>query len=191
MTGFDLHIPTLETERLILRAPRLEDAPVAAAFYGTDRSRHVGGPTTDRVHLSRAFGSVAGLLIIRGYSMFCAELKSNPGTTIGYMGPYEPLVWPEMEFGWTLFDPEAEGQGYVTEAMRRLIPWTWSHTGKDTALSFIDEDNAASIHVARALGAVRDETAEAALNGAGGVFENNDSHVTAWRHQRTAWEAAA
>mgnify|MGYP001801534739 CR=1 FL=1 len=37
-------IPTLETERLILRPPRPEDTEACVAFYASERSSRVGGP---------------------------------------------------------------------------------------------------------------------------------------------------
>ena len=42
MTSFT--IPTIETERLILRAPHLDDLPAMTAFFATERSHMVGGP---------------------------------------------------------------------------------------------------------------------------------------------------
>ena len=188
-----MHIPTLETERLILRAPRLEDAPAASAFYATGRSQYVGGPETDPVKLSKSFGNIAGLWLLRGFSLFVAEEKSNPGVPIGVVGPYEPIVWPEMEFGWSLYDAAAEGKGYITEAMRLLIPWTWKRTGKTTAVSFIDALNDRSRFVAKALGAVFDDKMSEAVNAPGGVFHDDASAanpVTVWRHHRRTWEAA-
>ena len=37
-------IPTLETERLVLRAPGIGDFEPFAAFYASERSKFVGGP---------------------------------------------------------------------------------------------------------------------------------------------------
>lgn len=194
MTGTTAHIPTLETDRLILRAPRIEDFEPFGTFYGTERARYVGGPVTDPRHLSRSFGNIAGLWILRGVSLFVAEEKANPGTPIGAFGPYEPLIWPEMEFGWTLWDAAHEGMGYVTEAMRLLIPWTWAQTGKTTAVSFIDALNDRSRNVAKALGATFDAALSETVNAPGGVFHDTataHNPVTVWRHQRSTWEAAA
>ena len=44
MTGTTIHIPTLETERLRLRAPGPADFEAFAAFRGSARARTVGGP---------------------------------------------------------------------------------------------------------------------------------------------------
>ena len=193
MTTRTLHIPTLETERLILRAPRAEDYGHFAAFFGSDRAAYVGGPTTDSFRLSRSFGNIAGLWLLRGVSLFVAETRSRPGHPIGAFGPYEPLNWPEMEFGWSLWDGDCEGQGLVQEAMKTLVPWTWDMTGLDTAVSFIDTLNTRSRNVAKALGAEFDAEMSEAINAPGGTFHGiteEGNPVTVWRHHRSNWGAA-
>ena len=47
MTVMTSHIPEVQTDRLTLRAPRLTDLPALAAFFATDRSGFVGGPTDE------------------------------------------------------------------------------------------------------------------------------------------------
>ena len=189
-----MHIPVLETERLILRAPQVTDADMFEAFFATERSQYVGGPVTDRRHVTRSFGNIAGLWVLRGVSMFVAEEKANPGHPIGSFGPYEPLLWPEMEFGWSLWDAGAEGKGYVTEALRVIIPWTWARTGKTEAVSFIDALNERSRNVAKALGATFDAEVSEQMNAPGGLFhdaESDHNPVTVWRHRRETWDVAA
>jgi RimJ/RimL family protein N-acetyltransferase len=97
---------------------------------------------------------MAGLWILRGYGphVFCRK----DGTPIGHGGPWFPAHWPEPEFGWCLWSGEHEGKGYVTEAMRRLMGWTFSALGLTTAVAYVDPGNAASARVARALGGVED-----------------------------------
>ena len=46
-------IPQLETERLILRAPQIEDLDAMAQFFASPRSHSVGGPL-DRGQVWRA-----------------------------------------------------------------------------------------------------------------------------------------
>ncbi|MFG5383750.1 GNAT family N-acetyltransferase [Yoonia sp. R2-816] len=151
-------IPTLTTERLTLRVPKLEDFPVFEAYLRSDRSQYVGGPITDRATISHALGHVTGLWILRGYSSFTACL--HDGTVIGMFGPWYPITWPEPEFGWSLWDERFEGEGYVTEAMRVLIPWTWQRTDLKTVVAHIHPDNAASMRVAERLGATVDPAAQ-------------------------------
>lgn len=158
--------PTLITDRLILRAPIADDFPAFADFARSPRAGFIGGLTDmDDKALGRAFGNVAGLWLIRGYSAFTACLKD--GTPLGFMGPWYPIVWPEPEFGWSLWNGTHERKGYVTEAMRTLLPWTWNTVGLQSCVAYIDPGNAASIAVAKRLGGIRDHDAPTPPGGDG------------------------
>jgi len=184
VTGLTVHIPTLETSRLILRAPRMADYVHMMDFMETGRSQFVGGPK-DRRDAMRGFGHIAGLWVTRGYSLFIGVAKGDPDTPIGAFGPYYPLDWSELEFGWSIWNPENEGKGYVTEALRALIPWSWDRAGTSTAVSFIDADNTRSARVAQALGAVPDTAATEAANQPGNPFHTPEGpKVRVWRHNR-------
>ncbi len=62
-------------------------------------------------------------------------------------------------FGWCLWSSAHEGQGFVTEALRRLMDWTFTTLGLTTAVSYIDPGNDASVRVAMALGGTPDPDA--------------------------------
>jgi len=186
VTGTTVHIPRLETERLILRAPAMSDFEPFMDVLETDRSAFVGGPTPRRQSM-RGFGHVAGLWVTRGYSLFVLDRRDAPGAPIGMAGPWHPVIWPELEFGWSLWDAAHEGQGFVTEAMRAIMPWAWDTTGTDTAVSFIDADNPRSIQVARALGARPDEDMTEEMNEPGSPFHDAEgARVQVWRHRKEA-----
>lgn len=177
-------IPTLETDRLILRAPLVSDFDIFAAFMETDRTKYIGG-SMDLRGAARIWGNFAGQWVLRGYGSFVACLRD--GTPIGGVGLWHPMNWPEPEFGWTLWSPDHEGHGYITEAMRRIMPWAWGVIGTNTAVSFIDAPNAASAGVAQRLGAQIDAETTATLNAAGGLFHDPDGKVVnVWRHQKGA-----
>lgn len=147
--------PTLTTERLTLRVPAADDFHAFSAFAKSDRARFIGGTAMmDEKAIGRAFGHVAGLWLLRGYSAFTICLTD--GTPLGFVGPWYPLTWPEPEFGWSLWDSAHEGKGYVTEAMQALLPWTWDTLGLQTCVAYIHRDNAASIAVAKRLGGTVD-----------------------------------
>lgn len=179
-------IPTLETERLILRPPKSEDTEAFIGLYASDRAKFIGGPNTDRRAVSRAFGHIAGLWVLRGYSSFVAEVKGGDGSPVGSLGPWHPYTWPELEFGWTLWSDDHEGKGYVTEAMRTLIPWTWERTGLDTAISIIDDGNDASVRVAEALGATFDADDTERHNAPNGAFGDTEVKALIYRHRKGA-----
>ena len=184
-------IPTLETERLVLRAPRLSDAEHFVAFMQSDRAKFVGGPmtgTSARRMAGRGFGHLAGHWVLRGYGLFMAALKTTPNIPLGGFGVFHPVTIEEPEFGWTLYDGAHEGKGYVTEAMRKIIPWAWGVIGTDTAQSHIDDGNDASVAVARALGATFDANETERANALGGDFYDEDGgpFVNIYRHHRGA-----
>lgn len=151
-------IPTLFTERLCLRAPRVADFAAFASFLGSSRANFIGGPVTDPMAQSRSFGHIAGLWLLRGHGTFIFERRSD-GIAIGHGGPWHPMVWPEPELGWCIWRDEDEGRGYVTEALRRIHGWVFGELGWETAISYIDADNHRSAAVAKRLGAEIDPNA--------------------------------
>jgi RimJ/RimL family protein N-acetyltransferase len=185
VNGTTIHIPTLETERLILRAPRMQDSASYVAFKTSERSKFTGGPIAADVARTN-FSAVAGLWVSRGYGLFMAALKTDPETAIGGFGIFHPERQEEPEFGWSLYDAANEGKGYVTEAMRMVIPWAWDVIGVDTAQSHIDEGNAPSVAVATALGAKFDPATTKKANGPGGEFDGNAAFVNIYRHTKGA-----
>lgn len=183
MTGTTLHIPTLQTERLTLRAYQVSDFASFSAFLSSDRAQYVGGPYPDPKMHARSWGNGAGQWVLRGYGSFVLCLSD--GTPIGAAGPWNPIGWPEPEFGWTLWSAKHEGKGYITEAMRMLIPWSWDKIGTDTAASYIDAPNAASIAVAKRLGAEFDPVETQKLNQPGSIMHQPDGpDVHVYRHHK-------
>lgn len=143
-------IPTLETERLILRAPREADFEAEAAFYETDASRFVGGPKPPH-QTWRNQAMMVGHWAFRGYGFWALEDKDTGGY-MGRVGLWYPHGWYEREIGWTLM-PAATGKGYATEAALTSRAYAYDVLGWDTAISQIAPENEASKAVARRLGA--------------------------------------
>ncbi|MEM9249060.1 MAG: GNAT family N-acetyltransferase [Pseudomonadota bacterium] len=149
--------PTLHTERLTLRAPAMQDWETCRAFFSTERSQFIGGPR-DEHEAWRAFGHVVGHWALRGFGSFVFCLKGTDAA-LGMTGPWFPADWPEREIGWSVWHAEAEGKGYAAEAARAAIHHAFHDLGWDTAVSYIDPENARSIALAERLGAVRDAEA--------------------------------
>jgi len=157
MMATDLHIPTLETERLILRANRLEDLDDMVAIWSDPIVRkHFHGPALTRedmwTRLLRGFGMWA----VMGYGTWGVEEKQT-GDYVGTVGTFEvkrgidPSLEGVPEAGWTLAS-HVHGRGYATEAMRAALAWTDGRLGRPPMFCIIDPANLASIRVAEKLG---------------------------------------
>jgi len=153
------HIPTLETGRLVLRGPRMEDMLAWAAFFASDRARFVRGEDTTLRAAWRGLAHDAGMWMLRGYGSFIFALKDSPDRPLGMTGPWHPLDWPEPELGWTVWTEEAEGKGYVREAATEARRFAYEDLGWQTAVSYIDPENARSIALAERLGCTLDPEA--------------------------------
>lgn len=153
------NLPVLETERLILRAPRASDFPALAPFILSDRSKYVGGGADkDETHAWRVLAILTGHWPLRGFGTFVLEDRKT-GAPIGSAGPWYPAGWPERELGWTIWTEEAEGKGFAYEAVLELRRHTYADLGWTTAVSYIDPKNTRSIALAERLGCTLDPDA--------------------------------
>ena len=99
----------LETPRLILRPPRLEDFDAWADFMsGGDYLQYIGGAQPRRVPW-RGMSSVTGPWAALGYGFFPVYEKSS-GRWIGRPGPCHPEGWPGTGVGWGIVRSEG-GKG--------------------------------------------------------------------------------
>ncbi|MEM7490572.1 MAG: GNAT family N-acetyltransferase [Pseudomonadota bacterium] len=141
-------IPTLTTDRLILRAPRAEDVPPFAAFYASDAARFVGGPMPDW-KVWRYLAEVVGHWTFRGFGRWIVTRRDDD-VAIGLVGLHHPPDWPEPEIGWMLWET---GQGLGTEAAYAARRWGYGPGGLPTLISSIDAGNARFIALAERMGA--------------------------------------
>ncbi len=143
-------IPTLETARMILRAPEERDFEHERAFYASEASQFVGGPLPEH-RTWRMLAMFLGHWAFRGYGFWALEEKAT-GTYLGRVGLWFPHGWKEREIGWTLM-PAAQGRGFATEAALAARAHAYDVLGWDTAVSQIAPANEPSKAVARRLGA--------------------------------------
>lgn len=115
-------IPVLETQRLVLRAPRLEDAKAIAALASDRRiaenTRRIPHPYT-RVD---AEDFIASVNTGRGEEAFVVTLAD--GTLIGACG-LTLIDGPAPELGYWIGVPHW-GRGYATEAVRAVIDYAFT-----------------------------------------------------------------
>ena len=152
------NITPLETERLILRAPKAQDWDQWHPFAMSKRAEFIGGPY-DLGGAWRSFGHAVGHWVLRGFGSFAVTLKGDD-TAIGMTGPWYPANWPEQELGWTMWRDDLEGQGIMFEAASAARDHAFHTLGWETAVSYIDYGNDRSVALAKRLGATLDETAE-------------------------------
>jgi RimJ/RimL family protein N-acetyltransferase len=154
VTSTTVHIPTLATERLTLRAPRLADFEGYAGMVMSDRAKHME-QGVDRQRAWSWFLSDTGHWTLFGFGGLMVDLGKT-GETIGLVIVSKGLRYPEPELGWLLYDG-AEGKGYATEAASALRDWIKPKVAN--LVSYISPGNAASIALAERLGAHHDPTA--------------------------------
>jgi RimJ/RimL family protein N-acetyltransferase len=143
-------IPTLETERLILRGWTESDYAPIADFYANDpNAAFVGGPQApiDTGHWQ-----------LKGFGLFVLEERVS-GAWAGWCGLWQPPEFPEIEMGYSLA-ASFRGKGYVGEAAVRVQTYAFDTVKLPTLVSYIRPDNKPSQRVAARLGAKRDGTAE-------------------------------
>ena len=143
-------IPTLETDRLILRAPSESDLDAEVAFYASDRSAYVGGPLP-REQVWRMLAAFLGHWSMRGYGFWGIDDKET-GEYLGRAGLWFPEGWPEREIGWALM-AGAEGRGIALEAATMARNHAYGTLGWDSAISLIAPGNDRSVALAERLGA--------------------------------------
>lgn len=165
--------PRIETDRLVLRAPRAADFEALAPFIMSDRARFVGGGADKDIgHAWRVLAIFSGHWHLRGYGIFVAEHRAE-GRPIGSAGPWFPGDWPEEELGWTIWDEADEGRGYAREAVSAVRRHAYADLGWSTAVSYIDPRNDRSRALATRLGCTLD--ADAPRPG-------RDPALEVWRH---------
>ncbi len=152
-------LPEIETERLRLRAPRIEDFPAYAEIVEGPSGRFVtDDPSRDGAWFD--FTQMVATWMLRGHGLWTVERRAG-GEPIGFVllgfepGDHEP------ELGY-LFRASAQGQGFATEAAIAARGHAFDALGWSTLVSTVDPENHRSRDLARRLGAVRDRDAEAA-----------------------------
>jgi RimJ/RimL family protein N-acetyltransferase len=148
-------MPTLETERLLLRPLRADDldalAPLHAEYsfwqYPLRRGQTPAetGEFLERVldqYAKRAFG-------------LAAVVDQVSGALTGWAGlsipAFLPEVLPAVEVGWRL-GSAWHGRGYATEAGAAWVKWGFESLGLDRIVSIFEPTNVASGRVMKKLG---------------------------------------
>lgn len=155
MTQF-LHIPVLETDRLILRAPAVADFESYGPLLMSSRARFVGGPFDLAGAWKDFCMDVAGWLL-HGHGALAVTDRVS-GAFHGLVALTTRPDFPERELGW-IFVQAAEGRGIAFEAASAMRDFAFGGNGWATLVSYIDPANTRSIALAERLGAELDRNA--------------------------------
>ena len=157
---------SLETERLLLRAPVADDAEALAPMYADPEvMRYVGdGRTLTQSDTERSVKRMIERWEADGFGLF-TTVRQEDGAIIGRVGllvwntdTWEPTtraeaanVPSEVEVGYTLGKPYW-GRGYATEAAGAVRDYALNELGAERLIALIIHGNTASENVARKLG---------------------------------------
>lgn len=148
----------IETDRLLLRKPRAEDAPgLLEGFADPEAMRYIGdGSTADLTGAEEAVDRWLARWDAWGIGMFVVE-RAEDARVLGRAGflRWDPETWeiggPETELGWGLARGHW-GHGYATEAALALRDWALGERGLTRLISLIQHGNVRSFRVAEKLG---------------------------------------
>jgi RimJ/RimL family protein N-acetyltransferase len=149
--------PAIDTERLTMRCPRLEDFEEALAMWADPKVvRYISGkPSTPEEMWARLLRYV-GHWNLMGFGFWVVREKST-GRFVGEVGladfrrDIQPSLGGAKEAGWALA-PWAHGQGFATEAVRAALGWAEGRFGPERVVCLIDPANQASLKVAHKCG---------------------------------------
>lgn len=162
-------LPVLDTPRLTLRAPKIDDFATYAAIMGSDRAVHMDGPMSREDAYLDFTCTVAGWLL-RGHGLWTV-LRKDTGAVAGFVLVNMEPGDQEPELGFFL-TPDAEGHGFAAEAAKAARDHALETLRLDRLVSYVAPGNDRSARLAETLGAFRDEVAEAAIDHACHVYRH-------------------
>ncbi len=149
-------VPTLQTERMILRVQTIDDWLEYASLMMSDRSVFMGGPFSRDAAWGLFCHDVAQWTLM-GHGALMMEDRQS-GLCLGQVGINSGPLFPEHELGWLVYE-HAEGKGYANEAALALKHWAFHEKKLETLVSYIDPLNIRSRTLAERLGAELDADA--------------------------------
>lgn len=147
-----MNIPTIDTERLLLRPfnqsdlepfAKMNGDPQVVAFLGN-------GQPIDRNESWRLMAWLLGHWQLRGYGSWAVEEKTTE-SFVGRIGLFYPEGWPGIEISYVLAR-SFWGKGYATEGGKVAMTYAFEELNLPHLISLIHPYNRASIRVAERLG---------------------------------------
>ncbi len=152
-------VTPIETERLVIRNWRDDDAPVFHRINSDERVMEFFPFRRSRAESDETMQRLARRIEEDGYGFTPLEVRAT-GECIGFCGISPVSGIPTLpdgaiEIGWRLV-PEAWGKGYASEAARALLTFGFDTLGFEEIVSFAVAGNRRSTDVMRRLGMRRD-----------------------------------
>jgi len=162
------NINKLTTDRLILRQFRESDFTFFKEFFSDEKmAKYVGGIYSPE-EAWRLMASYIGHWKLKGFG-YLAVVEKETDEFAGCAGLWKSPSWPELELGYW-FIKQKQGEGYATEAAKRVKQFAFEDLNVDTLVSYIDPSNVQSKRVAEKIGAVHEKTIELLNYGPHEVF---------------------
>ncbi|WP_322762942.1 GNAT family N-acetyltransferase [Frankia sp. Cr2] len=170
-------IPTVVTDRLILRCWQPGDIDPYAAMNTDDETMRYLNGTFDRAATARLVDHLIGMWVLRGHGMWAIEDKAT-GEFLGRAGTYYADGWPGVEVAVSIRrDRWREGLG--TEAIRAALAFGFTTLAVDELVTVTDQGNTGMNGIARKLGMVFRDVATV------GPWQDNNVYAVS----RADWEA--
>ncbi len=147
---FSAHLPSLQTDRLTLRAPVLSDFDAYTQIACSARGKGLGGPFS-RDDAWYDFASMVGTWLLRGHGIWSVEETATEQLLGFVVIGFEPGD-QHHELGYMMLE-DMEGRGYATEAAKAARAYAQNSLNIQVLDSYIFPGNTKSIALAERLGA--------------------------------------
>ena len=148
---------TLETERLVLRPPVVDDLDAFAKMWADAKAlKDIPIEPQSRGQSWGGLMRIAGCWALKGYGQWMV-LDKTSGKFIGQAGCFDALrdfgpdFYNHREAGW-VFTPAASGKGLATRAMSASLGWMYLQSYGSHTVCMIGAGHSASIRVAEKCG---------------------------------------
>jgi RimJ/RimL family protein N-acetyltransferase len=151
-------VPTLETERLILRDWCDDDVAAWVAMNADPRVTEFFGKIYTREFSEASAIQIRRALSSDGYGWWAVEVKGGPpfaGVIALQKVPFEAAFTPAYEIGWR-FAQESWGKGYATEGARAALAFAFEKLRWPGVVAFTAVPNVRSQRVMERLGMAHD-----------------------------------
>jgi RimJ/RimL family protein N-acetyltransferase len=147
-------VPSLRTERLVLRPLTAADFPAFAALNADADVARFLSPDGKPLPIEDSWRQLAMLIghwQLRGFGMWALATREYPDHFIGRVGAHQPEGWPDFEIGWAVAR-SCWNRGYATEGAGAAIRYAFEVLERPRVVSLIHPENVRSRAVAERVG---------------------------------------